>query len=33
MDKVAFSKSDKQLFGKIADLLNEARNFVVKSVN
>jgi predicted nuclease of restriction endonuclease-like (RecB) superfamily len=33
MDKVAFSISDKQLFGKIADLLNEARNFVVKSVN
>ena len=27
------SKSDNQLFGKIADLLNESRKFVVKSVN
>lgn len=27
------SKSDNQLFGKIADLLNEARKFIVKNVN
>lgn len=33
MDKVELSKSDNQLFGKIADLLNEARKFIVKNVN
>jgi len=32
MDKV-IPESNSQLFGKIADLLNEARRFVVKSVN
>ena len=31
MDKMKFSKSE--LFGKIADLLNEARKFIVKNVN
>jgi predicted nuclease of restriction endonuclease-like (RecB) superfamily len=33
MDKMEPSKSNSQLFGKIADLLNESRKFVVKSVN
>jgi len=33
MDKMEPSKSNNQLFGKIADLLAEARKFVVKSVN
>ncbi|HBL77770.1 MAG: hypothetical protein A2W90_02320 [Bacteroidetes bacterium GWF2_42_66] len=33
MDKMELSKSDNQLFGKIADLLNEARTFIVKNVN
>lgn len=33
MDKMKPSKSNNQLFGKIADLLAEARKFVVKSVN
>ena len=33
MDKMELSKSDNQLFGKIAGLLNEARKFIVKNVN
>jgi len=33
MVKKELSKSNNQLFGKIADLLAEARKFVVKSVN
>jgi len=33
MDKMKLSESNSPLFGKIADLLNEARKFVVKSVN
>jgi len=33
MDKMVIPESNSQLFGKIADLLNESRKFVVKSVN
>lgn len=33
MNQMELSESNSQLFGKIADLLNEARKFVVKSVN
>ena len=33
MDKMELSKSDNQLFGKIAGLLNDARKFIVKNVN
>jgi len=33
MDKMELSKSENQLFGKIADLLNEARKFIVRNVN
>ena len=33
MDKMELSKSENQLFGKIAGLLNEARKFIVKNVN
>jgi len=33
MDKMKLSETNSPLFGKIADLLNEARKFVVKSVN
>lgn len=33
MDKMELSKSDNQLFGKIAGLLNEARKLIVKNVN
>ncbi len=33
MDKIELSKSDNQLLSKIADLLNEARKFIVKNVN
>jgi predicted nuclease of restriction endonuclease-like (RecB) superfamily len=33
MNKMEIPESNSQLFGKIADLLNEARKFVVKSVN
>lgn len=33
MDTMKLSESNSQLFGRIADLLNESRKFVVKSVN
>lgn len=33
MDTMKLSESNSQLFGKIVDLLNEARRFVIKSVN
>lgn len=33
MDKSELSKSDKILFSKISNLLNESRKFVVVSVN
>ena len=33
MDKTELSKSDNKLFGRIAELLSDARKFVVVSVN
>ncbi len=33
MDNMELSKSNSRLFGKISELLNEARKFVAKSVN
>lgn len=33
MDTMKLSESNSQLFGRIADLLNESRKFVVKSLN
>jgi predicted nuclease of restriction endonuclease-like (RecB) superfamily len=33
MDTIKLSESNSRLFGKIADLLNESRRFIVKSVN